>query len=294
MKNFSCVPNQFALTWSATDNVEVSTINIYINGELIASLEGTATSYNFNLVDDGIYTIKVEAVDWLGYTDSFTIILIVDQAPPVITITSPSDGSTISSTSITLTWTVDDPAVPLVGHYAIYVDGTLVNNSIPGDATSYDLSGLEEGTHNITLVAFSCRTNSSASITVTVDLSGPTITFTPENGSEVSVPFTITANVSDPSGLDRYEISIDGSIVSSGTLSGTSTTITYTVEDLTPGSHTVTIKVYDSLGNYREVTFVITVSAPSGGLDPVVIGGVAIAIIAIIGIAFYFFRRGGA
>ncbi len=294
LKNFSCVPNQFALTWSATDNVEVSTINIYINGELITSLEGTATSYNFNLVDDGIYTIKVEAVDWLGYTDSFTIILIVDQAPPVITITSPSDGSTISSTSITLTWTVDDPAVPLVGHYAIYVDGTLVNNSIPGDATSYDLSGLEEGTHNITLVAFSCRTNSSASITVTVDLSGPTITFTPENGSEVSVPFTITANVSDPSGLDRYEISIDGSIVSSGTLSGTSTTITYTVEDLTPGSHTVTIKVYDSLGNYREVTFVITVSAPSGGLDPVVIGGAAIAIIAIIGIAFYFFRRGGA
>ena len=289
LQNYSCVEQQFTLTWSASDNVEVSAINIYVNDELYDTLPSTATAYNFDLTD-GVYTIKVEAVDWVGYTDSASIILIVDSVPPTLTITNPTDGSTIASTSVTIEWAIDDPAVPLVGHYEIYLDGVLVNDSIPGDATSYVLTGLTEGTHNITIVVSSCLTTATASIEITVDISGPTINYAPENGSEVTVPFDISANFSDPSGLERYEILIDGSVVSSGSLSGTTATVSYTVEDLSDGTHTITIRVYDSLGNVSEETFVVTVTAPTGGIDPLVISGVAIAIIILLGILFYLYR----
>ena len=291
LKNYSCVHKQFSLSWTASDNVEVSAIKIYVNGELLTTLPGTATSYSFNL-EDGVYAIKVVAVDWVGYTDSFTITLIVDDVPPNITITSPADGSIVGESTVTLTWTVDDPAVPLVGHYELYVDGELVNGSISGDATSYTLTGLGEGTHNITLVVVSCLTSSSASIFIKVDLSGPNIVYSPANGSTVFAPFNITFNATDSSGLNRYEILIDGAIVDAGSLSGTSATISYHVGSLSPGMHTVTIRAYDSLGHMSEETFVINVKVPSGAPGTLYIGGATAIIIAIIALYLFLRRRG--
>lgn len=82
----------------------------------------------------------------------------------------------------------------------------------------------------------------------TVDSTSPTVSVTaPASGALVNGTVNITANASDASGISKVEFLIDG------TLKGTDTTSAYTYgwasTLVSNGSHTITVKAYDTVGN---------------------------------------------
>ena len=170
-------PGAYVTITNPSDGQEVSgiaTIEIYSNYNPTITIDGTAVgsglSYTWDTTQysDGSHTIRAAA---RGVTDSITVTVNNGgggNTPPVVTITNPNNGATVSDT---VTITVDATDVedgPLTSD--IYIDGSFITtaNSYSWDTTSYS-----DGSHTIYAEATdSGGLTDSDSIIVTVDNGG--------------------------------------------------------------------------------------------------------------------------
>ncbi len=76
--------------------------------------------------------------------------------------------------------------------------------------------------------------------------------------------YTITGTVDNPSDVASITISVDGGEPVVVTLDGN--TFTYTLTNLTPGQHTVTVTIVDSTGAEKTYTYTLSVSEEGGGV----------------------------
>lgn len=99
------------------------------------------------------------------------------------------------------------------------------------------------------------------------DATGPTTSITaPTAGSTVSGTVNINANATDTSGIAKVEFYVDGA------LKGTDTTSAYSyawnTTTATNGSHSLTVKAYDTVGNVTTSTAVsVTANNSTGTVD---------------------------
>ncbi len=289
--NFSLITTAGVdITWTASDNYSLVAIKIYVNDELVATLDNITTSYNFKPSGDGLYFVRVVAEDWVGYTNESLLVLFVDEVPPNVQVVEPANNTYTSETSVTIEWSVDDPVVAYIGNITIYVDGTKIA-TVPGDTTSYTLT-LSEGVHVIEIKAFSKATVGSTKIVLTVDLSGPEITLVePANGSTLSSgTFSLVLNISDLTSIQKVEVYIDGALYyTNSTINSKEATLTIQVENLGSGQHTITVKAYDIVGNSSEENYVVTVRGGLGASVYLIIGVVVIVAVGVV--AYFFFKR---
>ncbi len=208
------------LTWSgATDNVGVTGYNVYQGTTLLTNTPVTGTSYNVTGLTAGTeYTFTVQAVDAAG-NESTTgpIVTVTTMELPDTSAPEWTNGSLVTSdvtqTSLTLTWSgaTDNKAVT---GYKVYQGVTLLTGT-PVTATSYDVTGLTEGTeYTFTVQAVDAAGNESTtgpSVTVTTAVQDTvaTPTATPGSGAAVIAGTKVTLTTTTAGATIYY--SLDGS-----------------------------------------------------------------------------------
>ncbi|MGQ4892625.1 MAG: Ig-like domain-containing protein, partial [Candidatus Njordarchaeia archaeon] len=237
---------------------------------------------------------KIVAVESDGdktETEIFTYnVTIIDNEPPSVRITSPENGSVLSSSSVVLSWNASDDLSGL-DRFEIYVDGVL-NATLQADQLSYQLS-LGVGDHVIRVVAYDKAGNSAYDeIVIKVDVEPPSVRITsPENGSVLSSSSVVLSwNASDDlSGLDRFEIYVDG--VLNATLQADQ--LSYQLS-LGVGDHVIRVVAYDKAGNsaYDEIVIKIEFSKPGGSslIGPIGIAGI-LALVGVVSLLIFIIRR---
>jgi prefoldin subunit 5 len=118
---------------------------------------------------EGDNVFVVEATDAVGNMASTDVTIVLDTTAPVITITGPADGSTVTEAAVTVYGTVDDTAA------MVWVNGVAAEDGAGGFSAVVSLT---EGDNTIMVVAVDELGNSaSESITVTY---APPVYVTPD------------------------------------------------------------------------------------------------------------------
>ena len=150
------------LTISASyyDNIAVDTISITLNIDGIVvtptSLTGTRVEY-YGTFTEGAYMVSLTVRDTSGNVATATWSFIIslpkqDITKPVISAIAPSNGSTITEKSVTISAQYSDNVAVNLGSVMLKVDGNDVTSSSTVTATSISYSAtLEEGNHSINL-----------------------------------------------------------------------------------------------------------------------------------------------
>jgi chitodextrinase len=245
------------------------------------------------IAGDGTYSVRIKSTsaDGVDYASRENLTttqrpqLVVttstppDLTAPTVSITSPTEGATVSG-SVSLAANANDANG--VTSVSFFADGSLVGTdaSAPYTAT-WDSTAVSNGPHSITATARDPAGNvgSATAVGVTVsnfhDTTAPTVSITaPTEGTTVSGQTQIEANASDDVGVTSVTFSVDGSTVGTDTTSPYSTSWDTTAA--TNGPHTVSATAVDAATNTGAATDVhVTVDNGTDGTPPTVPGNLA-------------------
>jgi len=264
------------VTWTAADvGSGLDHIEVSLDGNPPAVLPGTATSTTLTGVSDGPHTIVVQAFDRAGSSASASVAISVDATLPTATVTSPTPGQFLGTSSVQLTWTASD-APSGIDHFEVSIDGG-VATTVPSGTTTYVFTGVTDGSHTFRLRAIDRAGNAvTASVTATVDVSPPTLAISSPTAAAFirshSVIVTWTAGDAT-SGIDHYLVSLDGG--SAQTVVGTATS--YTFAGTSDGAHTILVTAVDRAGNTHPASVTVTVDATNPSVS--IVGPAAGAVI---------------
>lgn len=271
------------ITVDATDNVGVTSVQFYIDGVLHGTDSASPFTYAWNTVGaDGAHAIHAVAFDGAGFTaESATIHVTVanETVPPVVAITSPAEGATVSHPVVLAADASDNAAI---GHVEFRVDGVFVGTDNAAPYTyAWSSTTLPNGAHTVSATAFdtvgNTATSASVAFTLANDKAPPAVAITsPAAGTTVVGTTTITATADDPNGVARVEFLIDGEVL------GADTTPPYgfawNTETTGNGPHTLAARAYDNLNNTATSAGVgVTVDLPAGATYSATLGAPACA-----------------
>ncbi len=246
--NFATNNQSVRVEWNCSDNISgIDHYEIILDGKTVnLSISAERTYYMLDLdVDDGVHSVLVRAIDIAGNIATDQISIVVDRTPPTINILMPQSGSILNSTEIPIEWNASDMLG--VAYFELYLDGILIAN-ISANQTNY-IVNTSEGIHNLTIRAIDILGNVAIkTIEITVDITPPIIyILEPSNTSIFNVSnIVIIWNSSDNlSGIDHYEIFLDGDIVLSEIPSEQTNCSLYLEE----GTHIIAIWAVDKAGN---------------------------------------------
>ncbi len=204
----------------------------------------------------------------------------VDSQPPSVSITSPTNGATVSGTvNVVVDASDADSGMQSV---SLSIDGSTVGtlNAAPYQ-WSWNTSSLANGTHTLLATARDVAGNTAThTLTVSVsnaDTTPPTVAFTnPLQGQTVTGTVSVQVSASDSgSGMQSVSLSIDGSSV--GTLNAAPYQWSWNTSSLAAGTHTLLATARDVAGNTatRSITVtvqsqdttppIVTILSPTGG-----------------------------
>lgn len=249
----------------------------------------TKSSYNVN--SGHYYPVTVKVTD---DADNETVIndtdatfgenlqlTVKETTPPVITVTSPTEGAILSQNSTRIQWKISDNDSGVnTDTIAISVNGNEITSGITKSQVSgvyscyYDASTLSDGTNTITFSASDNDGNSAVvrTLNFVVDTLPPTLSLTsPENNLITSNSSVILAGSTDDatSGVKTCVVNINGGSdieVSVGANGQFSKTLT-----LSEGVNTIVVTVTDNAGKTSSVTRIVTVDAGAPIINEVII-----------------------
>lgn len=164
---------EVSVTANASDNVGVSRVEFMTDGKLAAT--DTASPYGFfwdtALEAVGSHTLQTKAYDAAGNTSSPALVNVTvtrpaevgsttDMVAPVVTITSPANGTKIKGKgSVTVSATASDPSG--IGSLTIAADGATIGSCQNVTTCSATWSGksITAGSHTITVTAVDTSAN---------------------------------------------------------------------------------------------------------------------------------------
>ena len=207
----------------ASDNDQVETVDLYINGDSIATYQEPPYRYDWNTlneIDDVIHTIHAHVRDNAGNQITIGPINVTidnyesdDEIAPTGTIISPASASTVSGTIDIEVNAYDNIRM---GHVDFIIDGSAVaHDSIPPYSYSWNTLGeAEDSDHviNINLSDSAGNTTSLFPVTVFVDniedadITPPSIViYDPAANQTVSGTITFMTIATDNVAIDRVE-----------------------------------------------------------------------------------------
>jgi len=191
------VDETVAVSISASDDDALSALVLKVDGSQVASWSptgqnGAATpSLDTTTLDDGQHVLTAIATDEDGLTDQDTIVVTVDNGvsgddvtPPMVSITAPADGATVSGSMQVLATITDNTNLSSV---EVFVNSVTQGTSVIAGAsvafdTTVDFTGWANGAYTLTVTATDAAGNSASdSISFSVNnalASTPLVLFT--------------------------------------------------------------------------------------------------------------------
>ncbi|OLC59350.1 MAG: hypothetical protein AUH76_14840 [Candidatus Rokubacteria bacterium 13_1_40CM_4_67_11] len=254
--------------------------NVRLDGTTIGS--SASFPWNTTATADGAHTLSATLTDSAGRTASASIsVTVANSSPPppppggtlLVAITQPSNGATVSGVPWAVMW-VDGQSgssntftLTLAGQTM----GTTTTASRGPISMPYDTRTVANGSQPLTATVRDATGNTgSATITVNVNNAGapPSITasFTnPPAGAMVSGMVTVGMAVSGSTAASRtFQLSVDGTVVSTQTVAGTTASYAWNTTSVGNGSRTLSLSVTDSNGG-SSATVTRTVSVQNAG-----------------------------
>jgi len=156
---------------SASDNVGVAKVELYADGVLIGTDTVTPYAFNWdtNVISDGSHFLQTKAYDSAGNIGSSTIITVnVDNVLPTVSITSPTNGGTVSKrTNVTITASASDNNS--VAKVEFYVNSKLqCTDTAPDYSCSWLVPNAPRKAYQIQAKAYDSAGNIGSSQVVTV------------------------------------------------------------------------------------------------------------------------------
>ncbi|MDM7924462.1 MAG: putative Ig domain-containing protein [bacterium] len=261
--NVWVVTSNPAFQWQATTDVGIAGLakyQLFVDNALkLDNIPAGTTSTSSAALTMGTHTWYVNAVDNAGNvrksTQTWTV-KVDSVKPAAFALSSPANEAWTSDTTPVLSWTASSDAGSQLAKYQLIVNGAVRVDNIAPSAVSLtlpDAQALAEGSYTWSIRAFDNAGNSrtsTAAFVIGVDATKPTapVPVSPANGTWVnqSLPtFTWNAATDSRSGIQSYQLYVDGSARVSG-ITGTSVTLTTPLAD---GSHTWYVRALDRAGN---------------------------------------------
>ncbi len=188
-----------------------------------------------------------------------------------VTVTRVVAGATISSTThpdqnawyktqdVAVSWT--KPSGATTFSYSLTHSADQPTQSGSGVATSATFSGLAEGVWTLTLTTtFNDGKTATSSFTVRIDTTAPAAfsTTVEQQGTGDPRPTLKFSTTDQPSGIQQYEILIDGKSI------GATPDSQFQLPIQLPGTHTFIVRAYDRAGNTTDSTGTFTVEGFAG------------------------------
>lgn len=136
------------VTWNGSDSGSgIQMYEVRIDSGAWMDL-GLNTSHTFTGLLSGSHRVTVNATDNVSMTTIESIVFVVDDTPPDVTITSPILGSVLKNADVTVTWAAAD-AHSGVDRVEVAIDGGAFEEV--GNASSATFYDLENGDHDVTV-----------------------------------------------------------------------------------------------------------------------------------------------
>jgi len=273
--NGAAVTGNVTISATATDNIGVTEVRFYADGQLVATDTTAPYSalWNSTATPDGAHQLLAEGYDAAqnrGSSQAVSVNVqntVPDTTPPSVQITSPAQGSVLSGTVQIAAQGSDNDAVDEI---QIYVDGQM-NWSGPGDtlAVNVDTTGLPDGSYQLQARAVDPAGNVGTSAVVSVTVSnaapppppsvGPTVTFmTPLDGDSVNPRRqSFSVDASSPNGMSYVQFLVDGVLQKKKDTSAPYV-LTLSTGRWSAGSHVITAVAVDRAGLTAEASITIT------------------------------------
>jgi len=247
---------------SATDNVGVTKVELYVNGSLHST--DTSSPYSFlwdsSQRPDGTYQFYAKAYDAAGNTAQSGSISLnltrpqTDTTPPVVSISSPPDGSVITGGVITVNVSATDNVG--VTKVELYVNGSLHSTDTSSPYSFlWDSSQRPDGTYQFYARAYDAAGNTAQSGSISLNLTRPQTDTTPpvvsisspKEGQRFRRKVRIQVSALDDSGISRIDLLLDG--IALATEASESMNYVLKGSGLPKGEHTITFEAEDLAGN---------------------------------------------
>ncbi|MES1215195.1 MAG: Ig-like domain-containing protein [Bacteroidota bacterium] len=185
----------------------------------------------------------------------------VDATVPLISITSPANGATVSGAINVSVNASDNVGVTSV---SLSIDGGSVvsSSSVSPFTNTWNSATVTNGTHTLKVTASDASGNKSTnSIQVNVsnvtvgDITAPTVNYiTPANQSSLTGTVTVSVSATDNVAVSSVSISIDDIVVS------TSTSYSWNTSNSAAGGHILKAVAKDAAGNQGTSSISVTVN----------------------------------
>lgn len=279
---------------ATTDATNIRT-DIMVDGAVVHTCNNTVSCLKTLLASEttlGTHTISATAThvpSGMTSTTSKTVTKVVVPPPtpttaPQITVTSPTEGSTVTS-GITLSSSLASGASVTNVQSKLYLDGILKNTCV-NTATctvSIPAAQISNGTHNAsataTYVPNGSTTNDSNTFTknqATPPATAPTISLSlPANGASVSGDLTVSAQLGASVSATTVQTKLYVDTVLKKTCTGVAgCTVTVPAADLSVGAHTASATATSIVNNLSATdSHSFTKPAPAPTPVPPTIGG---------------------
>jgi len=230
---------------------------------VITGAPTTTGTYNVTIfVTDGLATASAAFV-WTIQAPS------TDTMPPTLSITSHTNGQTVTTSSITLSGTATDSGTGNNGIQSVTVNGAAATGGTASGSNTANWSrsvSLATGANTLTVVATDGVGNArTSSITInrsSTDTAPPTLTITSHtNGQTVttaSITLSGTATDSGTGGSGITSVTVNGVAATGGTATGSNTANWSRSLSLVTGANTLTVVARDGAGNTRTSSITVT------------------------------------
>ena len=271
---------------SASDDVSMAGVQFLLDGAgLGAEVSGPGPSYTLNwtttTASNGTHTLAARARDAANNTTTSPAITVtvsnVDSTPPTVSLTAPSNGATVTGTTVISATATDNTAIAGV---QFLLDGANLGSEVagsgPGFTFNWNTTTVSIGSHTLAARARDTANNTTTTpaITVTVaapDTVPPSVSLTaPASGAAVSGSVVLTATAIDNAAMAGVTFLLDGASLGTEVAgSGPNYSYTWNTATASNGAHTLSARARDSANNTAVATNVgVTVAntAPGGVL----------------------------
>jgi hypothetical protein len=230
---------------------------VYVDSVAVFSA-GPESSINPSLtIKNGQHTVVVRAWDSSGAYGDQTLSLTVAASKAAVTVSTPMTNTTVGS-PVNIVASASPTAGSTVTAWWIYVDGAGVCSAGPTSTIDKNVS-MSSGTHTVVVRAWDTSgAYASQTFALTVSSKPAVSVSSPVAGSSLKSPIDIKASATASGGrsITGWHIYLDGSDKYGAGATGS---INTNLSNVSSGSHTVTVRAWDSTGAYGDQTMDVTV-----------------------------------